>query len=1367
MLCLVAIGAGLYLRNEHRKTAKLAIARTAGLAAFKAGDYRTALDQLKTYTWRVRGDNEALYAYAVARSRIETPNGSHITESISALTTLLQQDPGNLDADHRLLELYVQVFHNNDAVDLADSILADHHDDLDALHGKCVALDRLHKLEAALAASQKLNVLEPTDLEQELTTYKLMRGLKRTDAELIARAQTQQRDHAGDPRFELLLAWVYGNAGDMPACLQWLKTATTRPAPDATYVRYVVRVLDQLKMYRESETLLDRAVAENPDPQIMRVLIQRLWQSAKFTAVIDRLKDLSPASPASDSGLLAYLALSQVETGNVPAAQKIVAALGARNNDPDAIAWSITLTARFNHLDPKSALAQYEAALVRSPDNAVIRFFVGEAYSRMGETELAMAAWKRAAELSPSWMMPHLNIARTLAGSGRAREAVAEAEAARRAAPDQLATITALATIRYQALDEGPPDASAESNLLALITDIQKQSPGEPGTLPAYVNLLARAGKKQEAIDVLHAVTANVRRYEQPTLLQLVAASRAHGLGLENELLSTPAAREGDSTPRVALAQAANLADSGKPLDGLTLLQNRAKKAATQPVQWQLAIAQYKEIIHDPSAIKQWTDLADANPDDLSVQNAVLKNAISARADRDFIARTIDRVRNLTGPEGQTWKLERARWLIGSGSAKDAAEAVNTLSEIVRLSPTLTEARLLLAAAYETVGNLSAATKELQQAADQDQLNDAIACELARLLQLQNRFVDARIYLERAASIGDVSDEARMRLAGMLAAQGEFARAASIMEASKEPTSQGQLLLADLYHRQGRSADAEAVYTRLLAEKSPSIEAFRAAADYYGSQHQPDRAEQILARLPESKPRAGMIELSNAIYNERWGSAQTARENYLSATIAAPNDPTTWRHFIAFNLRAAQYDQAKQAADDALHAIPDDESLKRLHAISGTLAQLSGANVALRPVLALLAAAPEDRGVVDLLTQQDPTSQPAGDMMLLKLRDAAARYPRSLPIQTALVQWCVALQQLDEAADVARRTMESFPSDADSARIAATIYRLAEKYDLAATAARQWRQRSAENPEPADLMLAEIELARGNANAALQAMQPYIAHLKASPQENPPGVATLARAYALSGHGTDTRDLLKPLLPRDRAWRIMWLQIAGRDLPDPAAAAQWINEVEPMLADDDERLALGEAWYRLAARSDDAAALNSAAKAVDQIVAKPQPSPQATLLRALIADRAGDTKTAEINYRRTLNISPTQPEALNNLAYGLLISGGDLQEAKTLAAKAVAVEPNSASFYDTLARVQVKSGERDAAITSFKKAIELEPGNLEALVGLAGALQDAGQHQPAAELLTRIDELLKSKPVVSPQLRRELDAMRATTKASL
>src|SRR5205823_4171237 len=130
----------------------------------------------------------------------------------------------------------------------------------------------------------------------------------------------------------------------------------------------------------------------------------------------------------------------------------------------------------------------------------------------------------------------------------------------------------------------------------------------------------------------------------------------------------------------------------------------------------------------------------------------------------------------------------------------------------------------------------------------------------------------------------------------------------------------------------------------------------------------------------------------------------------------------------------------------------------------------------------------------------------------------------------------------------------------------------------------------------------------------------------------------------------------------------------------------------------------GEAWYHLAVRTNFAGALESAAKVIDPLVAKPQPTADSMLIRAMIATTAGDSKTAEINYRRTLKLDPQRPEALNNLAYELLISGGDAQEAKSFATKAVDLQPNNASFRDTLARVQLKCGERDAAIATFKKA---------------------------------------------------------------
>src|SRR5262249_12317030 len=148
------------------------------------------------------------------------------------------------------------------------------------------------------------------------------------------------------------------------------------------------------------------------------------------------------------------------------------------------------LGARLENGDPKAALNVYQSALSRTPDNAVIRYLVGEAYARLGEMDLAVGAWRRAAELSPSWSCPQVRAAKALATSNRLNEAIKEAQLAYTASPTGESAIL-LTSIASKAVEQGVLDAGVEPDLLANIEQIQKQQPGEPETLPAYVNLLA------------------------------------------------------------------------------------------------------------------------------------------------------------------------------------------------------------------------------------------------------------------------------------------------------------------------------------------------------------------------------------------------------------------------------------------------------------------------------------------------------------------------------------------------------------------------------------------------------------------------------------------------------------------------------------------------------------------------------------------------------------------------------------------------------------------------------------------------------------------------------------------------------------
>src|SRR5436309_15552532 len=111
-----------------------------------------------------------------------------------------------------------------------------------------------------------------------------------------------------------------------------------------------------------------------------------------------------------------------------------------------------------------------------------------------------------------------------------------------------------------------------------------------------------------------------------------------------------------------------------------------------------------------------------------------------------------------------------------------------------------------------------------------------IQIETARLLQAQSRFGDARGHLDKAATLPDLTPEQRNRIAGMLAQQGDFAAAIKTLEASRQSLDEStRLLLADLYRRTHRVADAEKVYTQLLNSDSPGVATIESAAAFYAT----------------------------------------------------------------------------------------------------------------------------------------------------------------------------------------------------------------------------------------------------------------------------------------------------------------------------------------------------------------------------------------------------------------------------------------------------------------------------------------------------------------------------------------------------
>jgi tetratricopeptide (TPR) repeat protein len=95
--------------------------------------------------------------------------------------------------------------------------------------------------------------------------------------------------------------------------------------------------------------------------------------------------------------------------------------------------------------------------------------------------------------------------------------------------------------------------------------------------------------------------------------------------------------------------------------------------------------------------------------------------------------------------------------------------------------------------------------------------------------------------------------------------------------------------------------------------------------------------------------------------------------------------------------------------------------------------------------------------------------------------------------------------------------------------------------------------------------------------------------------------------------------------------------------------------------------------------------------------------------RGIAHEQSKDWPPAEADFRRALELNPTQPQVLNYLGYGLVDRGEKLDEALGMIEKAVAGDPEQGYIIDSLAWALFKLGRYDEALEPMEKASLLEP----------------------------------------------------------
>jgi tetratricopeptide (TPR) repeat protein len=989
----------------------------------------------------------------------------------------------------------------------------------------------------------------------------------------------------------------------------------------------------------------------------------------------------------------------------------------------------------------------------------------------MGENDLALEAFREACRWMPSWSEPHSQLALMLVrlGRGTGDEAVHAAQNARMAGTDSAGRTdlqAAIANIRvsYARLLASPNQTDAAA-LLAAVKQIQTQLPNEPQTLPIYVALLAQTGDRNAAINAINAACAKPGDDGQDLLSDLAETSRVAHLGMEDAIYAAIAQKYGQ-TPRVAFSKAMGLLEAGHPDDGLKLLLDaRPKGQTTDAAYWDRAICQYREDAHDPSAADEWEKLGNAYPNDIEVQSTILSAATSAwNTKHDFMRRTIDRVKALTGADANVWKTAYARWMLtGADADANAPEAVKLLTSVTSADADEYMPHVLLAMAYDDVNNLAAGLDEWRKAAAIEPQSPEAQFSLLQALHNLGKKEETDVVFQKLSALPNVPPDLALAAATIIAAEGDMQHAETMLLAYPKCSSQvlHDATLAKVYRVENRPNDAAQVYFGLVNARGLDANTIHEAADFFGSQGQKQEAQKFLDRLSDSGVPLWQSRLVQAEYEEEHGSTGTAANLYDQAVQAAGNNPDVAIQQIGFLLRQHDWIRAEQAIRSAATHWPSNTSVANLGKAEAALAAYPHLD--------------EMSTLIEALTA-DPTSAAANDVIAVATNPGATaaqvkamldKYPGFEPLYELASRRLMNAGDRAQAVTIAGRAMTRFPHSVDAARTNAEVNAAGGNWNDALIAAREWRQRLTDNPQPADEFTAVADLAVAQPQDAVDCLTPYIAQATAHPDDNESILTTYCQALIRAGRQPDAQALLLPLAKNEVQWRLAWLNLAPVSFADGQSSAKWIEIVKPLLTPDsiEEQESLAEAYVSCADRDGYSPDYALARDVLKPFIGTSKMGARQWLTYAGAASGANDNRGAAQAYREVLKLNSDNAIAENNLA-DLLRQTGDadsLKQAEALIEHAIAnhaADPDAYNFYDTQARILMKQRRNDDAIAAFEKGYAINPTSLDILIGLAAVYADTNRTGEASRYLSQIDDLMASGQQLSPELKAELDATR-------
>jgi Flp pilus assembly protein TadD len=147
----------------------------------------------------------------------------------------------------------------------------------------------------------------------------------------------------------------------------------------------------------------------------------------------------------------------------------------------------------------------------------------------------------------------------------------------------------------------------------------------------------------------------------------------------------------------------------------------------------------------------------------------------------------------------------------------------------------------------------------------------------------------------------------------------------------------------------------------------------------------------------------------------------------------------------------------------------------------------------------------------------------------------------------------------------------------------------------------------------------------------------------------------------------------------------------------------------------------------------------------------------------VVLQKSGATQEAIARMREVVEVNPRNAAALNFIGYTLADRGEQLDEAERLVRRALAIQPDSGAYLDSLGWVQFRRGDLVRATGTLERAAELEPDEPTILEHLGDAYGGASRRDAAVGAYRRALEAMRTTD--DPQARERTAVVERKLKA--